>query len=88
MSFVVYLSREEVPEGITYIRESDAYFNGFTTLSGTDFEKRILKEIDKAEIVNEYSVIFTRHREFGAFNIENLSTGTKTLYKHCRVLRL
>lgn len=85
MSLVVYLSKGEVPKGMHYIEENDAYFNGFTTLSGTDFEKKVLKEIDKAEIVNEYSVIFIQHREFGAFNIENLCTGTKTLlnvYRH------
>lgn len=78
MSLNVYTRKEDIPKGMILVSDNDSYFSGETLLSGSDFCKLVLRNIDKAEYVSEFC--FTgRTKEFGNLNKDLLSTGTKTL---------
>ena len=78
MSLNVYLTREEVPSGMTIIDSSDIHFNAFGRLTNSEFEKNVLKEVDLAEY-NSESTFIGRTKKLGGLFIDKLSTGTKTL---------
>lgn len=78
MPLVVYLSREEVPSNIHVIDKNDIFFNGYTNLGESKFEKEVLQQIDKATRSSNVTFI-GRTKELGNLNKEHLSTGTKTL---------
>lgn len=78
MSLNVYTREEDIPNGMILISDNDSYFSGETLLSGSDFCKIVLKNVDKAEYVSEFCFI-GRTKELGNLNKDWLSTGTKTL---------
>lgn len=78
MSLYVYTDRKEVPDGMLVVDDNDVFFNGHTLLDNSDFEKEVLKKIDKATYVSQRS-FKGRSALFGDLDRNLLSTGTKTL---------
>ncbi|MBE5869899.1 MAG: DUF4869 domain-containing protein [Lachnospiraceae bacterium] len=78
MSLNVYLSQKEIPKHLSVIKINDAYFDTHSDIKDTPLIREILKEIDKAEYVNN-KVFLGRDKDLGHLNATNLSTGTKTL---------
>lgn len=78
MSLHVYTDRSEIPEGIKYIDDNEAFFNGSTRLKNCAFVQDVLEYVDKAEYVNE-DYFLGRVKSIGSLNKSNLSTGTKTM---------
>ena len=78
MALTVYLTREEVPSYLKIIDINDEFFDAFTRLTNTEFEKNLLDEIDKAKYASS-STFYGRTKQMGALNVRCLSTGTKTL---------
>lgn len=78
MSLNVYLTREEIPNNMVVIDSNDIYFNGYTNIGTSEFEKSVLKKIDNASRISDYKFL-GRTEELGNFNKSCLSTGTKTL---------
>ena len=77
MSLTIYKYREDIPEDIKYIKDSNLLF-AVTPLSNCSFTKTVLKEIDSADYVNE-KVFLGRTKSFGNLFKECLSSGAKTL---------
>ena len=44
MSLNVYLTREEIPNNMVVIDSNDIYFNGYTNIGTSEFEKSVLKK--------------------------------------------
>ena len=78
MALNIYLHRSEVPEGMNIICGNDVYFDGYTIIGDSEFEKEVLSAIDKAKRVSDTTFI-GRTRKLGALDKSCLSTGTKTL---------
>lgn len=78
MSLKIYRTKDEIPNGIRFVNSNDAYFNGHTQLNGSELESEILRCIDKARYNSAFTFI-GRDVNLGALNIQQLSTGTKTL---------
>lgn len=79
MSLHIYTSKEQIPENVKYIKINDAYFDVRTDIPDSELSRKILKEIDKAEYVND-KVFKGRTEAFGNLDKSMLSTGTKTLF--------
>ena len=78
MALNVFLARTEIPDNMQLICENDAYFNGYTKIGDSKFERNVLNIIDKAKRVSDFK--FTgRTEKLGNLNKSCLSTGTKTL---------
>ena len=78
MSLKVYLNEKDVPDNLNIIKINDAFFDTHSDIMDTPLIREILKEVDKAEYVNN-KVFIGRDKDLGNLNAENLSTGTKTL---------
>lgn len=78
MSLHVYINREEIPKGMLVVDDNDVFFNGHTLLDNSDFEKEVLRKIDKATYSSPYS-FRGRTSIFGDLDRTKLSTGCKTL---------
>ena len=75
MSLKVYLSKEEIPNGISVITKNDDYFDVNTLLDASD--NFILQNIDGA-VYNSENTFIGRDSSLGALYRENLSSGCKT----------
>lgn len=75
MSLKVYLSKEEIPEGVSVITKNDDYFDVNTLLDASD--NFILQSIDCA-VYNSENTFIGRDESLGALYRENLSSGCKT----------
>ena len=78
MSLNIYSSILDVPEGMKVIRSNDLFFNGFTKLNNSDFEKTVLRDIDDATFVSP-DLVIGRFMKAGAVYKSTLSTGAKTI---------
>ena len=78
MSLHVYINRKEIPKGMIVVDDNDVFFNGHTILNNSDFEKEVLRKIDKATYRSPRS-FNGRSNLFGDLDRNLLSTGTKTL---------
>ena len=68
MALNVYTREEDIPSGMILVSDNDSYFSGETLLSGSDFCKLVLKNIDKAEYISEFCFI-GRTKELGNLNV-------------------
>ena len=78
MSLNIYSSILDVPEGMKVIRYNDSFFNSFTKLNNSDFEKTVLRDIDDATFVSP-DLVIGRFIKAGAVHKSTLSTGVKTI---------
>jgi hypothetical protein len=78
MALNVYLTKEEIPDGMTFINKNDIYFDGFTNLDNSDFVTNVLREVDEAEVTSELTFL-GRTKKLGNLFKDHLSTGSKTL---------
>ena len=69
---------EDIPHNIQIIKSNDAFFNAFSIISDDEFSTTVLKHIDKAIRVSDFTFI-GRNPEFGSLFKNFLSTGAKTL---------
>lgn len=78
MSLNIYYDESCVPAGMKIIEYNDAYFDANVKLRNTPIVRYLLKEIDDASYVSEYTILANKHRNRGALFSEYLSTGCKT----------
>ena len=78
MSLNIYSSILDVPEGMKVIRSNNSFFNSFTKLNNSDFEKTVLRDIDDATFVSP-DLVIGRFIKAGAVYKSTLSTGVKTI---------
>ena len=78
MSLNLYTSIEDVPKDLKLVNYNDAFFAIHTSLNNSEFEKRVLRDIDKTTYVSE-EVFIGRTKSFGGLYKNYLSTGCKAL---------
>lgn len=78
MSLNVYTGRKYVPKGMEVIDLISPYFNTQVKITECDMVKRVLKDVDGSEWVNE-RVFQSRFKWMGNVAFSNMSNGGKTV---------
>jgi hypothetical protein len=78
MSLHVYENVNELPNGITYIKSNDSFFDAGGIIRGDEFSKNVLSRIDGSEYCNESS-FYSKFVKDKVVSKDKLSTGAKTL---------
>ena len=78
MSLILYLDKEDVPQGTFLCKENDLFFDGQTLLNDSAICSDILRTIDQATY-NSPETFIGRDKDIGALYKVYLSTGCKTL---------
>jgi hypothetical protein len=77
MSLNIYNNLNDLPAGMKYIKCNDAFFDSEGIICDDMFSMEILRDIDGAEYVDNYT-FKSRYDNFGNLDKIHLSTGAKT----------
>jgi hypothetical protein len=77
MSLNIYTAIEDIPDKMRYIKCNDAFFDEDGIIGDNLFCKDIIKDIDGAEYIDNYT-FKGRFDKFGNLDKIHLSTGAKT----------
>lgn len=72
----IYIGKENVPENVFLVYDVDAYFEIAPSINKTELVERVLREVEKAEYVNETTF---KDRASRYLDVTKMSTGTKAL---------
>jgi hypothetical protein len=73
----IYKEKKDIPNDMEYVELNDVFFNKKTVLSLDERAKKIIKQIDEAQMVGKYKI---KSKFNGVvLDIDRLSTGCKTV---------
>lgn len=73
----IYKNKQNIPSNMEYIELNDTFFNQNTAIRLDSYAKKIIEQIDEAELIGKYKIMSKFNQV--VLDVDRLSTGCKTV---------